>query len=109
MRYDLFDCSLIVANLSVVVAFLFRITTEENATPAPLEFKSIITIGSWPTRKRAELDPLSTSAIVVLIETTTIQLDDFGMSPKQVAGRDGNDAEAVSLETLANPGTFHDA
>ncbi|KAF8437246.1 hypothetical protein L210DRAFT_3682683, partial [Boletus edulis BED1] len=43
----------VVANLSVVVAFLFRISTEETPTPAPLELKSIITFGSHPAlRKR---------------------------------------------------------
>ncbi|KAI5996839.1 hypothetical protein F5J12DRAFT_725483, partial [Pisolithus orientalis] len=66
--------SLIVANLSVVVAFLFRISTEETSTPASLELKSIITFGSLPIRERTQLGP---STMVIGIETTTIQLDDF--------------------------------
>ncbi|KIO02121.1 hypothetical protein M404DRAFT_148358, partial [Pisolithus tinctorius Marx 270] len=101
--------SLIVANLSVVVAFLFRISTEESTTPASLELKSIITIGSPPIRKRPPLDPLSTSAMTVGIETTTIILDDFSTSPMRATERDDKDAEAVSLETLSKPRPFCDA
>ncbi|KAI5996852.1 hypothetical protein F5J12DRAFT_346667 [Pisolithus orientalis] len=100
--------SLIVANLSVVVAFLFRISSEETASPAPLELKSTITFGSRPIRKRTPFDPLSESTIVVAIEPTTIKPDDFNTSPKQAAGNDGNDARTVSLETIAKPGPFYD-
>ncbi|KAI5996854.1 hypothetical protein F5J12DRAFT_346810 [Pisolithus orientalis] len=101
--------SLIVANLSVVVAFLFRISTEESTTPASLELKSIITFGSQPTRKGTQNNPLSTPSMVVAIETQTIQMGDFSMSAKHEAGRDGNDTEAASFETLSKPGLFHDA
>ncbi|KAI5996831.1 hypothetical protein F5J12DRAFT_346201 [Pisolithus orientalis] len=100
--------SLIVANLSVVVAFFFRISTEETSTPVLPELKSIVTIGSQPIRKRPQVDPLSSSTMVVTIETTTIQLDDFSTSPKRAAGKDGNDAEVDSLRTLAKSGPFYD-
>ncbi|KAF8138905.1 hypothetical protein EV363DRAFT_1315109 [Boletus edulis] len=98
--------SLIVANLSVVVAFLFRISTEETPTPAPLELKYIITFGSQPLRKR---DPLVTT--VIGVETTTIKMDDFNTHPKRAAGRDSNDTEDVSRhdQTIAKPGLFYDA
>ncbi|KAI5996868.1 hypothetical protein F5J12DRAFT_957454, partial [Pisolithus orientalis] len=99
---------LVVANLSVVVAFLFRISTEETTAPAPLELKSIITFGSQPIRKRTPRNPLSMSAMVVAIETKTIKIDDSSTFPKQAAGRDSDDAETVSLETLAQPGDFCD-
>ncbi|KAI6156816.1 hypothetical protein BKA82DRAFT_148391, partial [Pisolithus tinctorius] len=100
--------SLIVANLSVVVAFLFRISTEETTTPALPELKSIVTIGSQPIRKRPQVNPFSPSTMVVTIETTTIKLDDFSTSPEREAGKDGNDAEVESLRTLAKPGPFYD-
>ncbi|KAI6156778.1 hypothetical protein BKA82DRAFT_1002513 [Pisolithus tinctorius] len=99
---------LVVANLSVVVAFLFRISTEETTAPAPLELKSIITFGSQPIRKRTPRNPLSMSATVVAIETQTIKVDDSSPSPKQAAGRDSDDAETASLETLAQPGHFRE-
>ncbi|KAI5996850.1 hypothetical protein F5J12DRAFT_895993 [Pisolithus orientalis] len=101
--------SLTVANLSVVVALLFRISTEESTTPASLELKSIITIGSPPNRRRPPLDPLSTSAMMVEIETTTIILDDFSTSPTRATEIDDKDAEAVFLETLSDPRPFCDA
>ncbi|KAI6156791.1 hypothetical protein BKA82DRAFT_148493, partial [Pisolithus tinctorius] len=101
--------SLIVANLSVVVAFLFRISTEESTTPAPLELKSIITFGSQPIRKRAPFDPLSTPTMMVGIETSTIRLDGCSTSPTRAAGKGGQDPEAVSLEMLSKPGPFGDA
>ncbi|KAI6156779.1 hypothetical protein BKA82DRAFT_1002514 [Pisolithus tinctorius] len=101
--------SLIVANLSVVVAFLFRISTEDSSTPAPLEFKSIITFGSQPIRTREQHDPPSPSTVVVGIETSTIRLVDFSISSIQAARGDGSDAEAASIETLDKPGLFYEA
>ncbi|KAF8138909.1 hypothetical protein EV363DRAFT_1445685 [Boletus edulis] len=69
----------VVANLSVVVAFLlFRISTEETPTPAPLELKSIITFGSQPALRKRE--PLVTR--VIGVETTTIKMDDFTTPPQ---------------------------
>jgi len=67
---------LIVANLSVVVAFFFRIGTEETAAFSPSELKAIVTFGSQPLRQRARHDPLRST--VVDIETTTVVLDDAG-------------------------------
>ncbi|KAI5986031.1 hypothetical protein F5J12DRAFT_728914, partial [Pisolithus orientalis] len=104
-----FSVSLIVANLSVVVAFFFHISTEETATPAPLELKSIITFGSLPTRKRIQRDPLSTLTVVDGIETSTIEVDDLPTTPKKVAEGGGNDAEVVSFQTVTEPGLFYDA
>ncbi|KAI5996906.1 hypothetical protein F5J12DRAFT_852788 [Pisolithus orientalis] len=104
-----FSTSLIVANLTVVVAFIFRISAEETSAPTSLEFKSIITFGSQPIRKRPQRDPLATSAMVVAIETQTIKVDDFSMSPQRVAERDGNDTEAASIETLTKPAPLCDA
>ncbi|KAI6156966.1 hypothetical protein BKA82DRAFT_949588 [Pisolithus tinctorius] len=101
--------SLTVANLSVVVAFFFRISTEDTPTPALLEFKSIITFGSRPIRKRPRLDPLSTPTMMVGIEPTTIILEDFSTSPVRATERDDNDAEAVSIQTLYKPAPFYDA
>ncbi|KAG1794009.1 uncharacterized protein BJ212DRAFT_1292286, partial [Suillus subaureus] len=42
--------SLIVANLSVVVAFFLRMSAEDDtsSSPAPLKFTSIVTFGSQP-------------------------------------------------------------
>ncbi|KAI6156773.1 hypothetical protein BKA82DRAFT_1002503 [Pisolithus tinctorius] len=96
--------SLTVANLSVVVAFFFRISTEETTTPAPLELKSMITFGSQPIRKRPQRDPLSSSTVVVETETQTIKFDDFGASPMRAAGGDSSD---VSLQSLAKPGLYY--
>ncbi|KAH7884166.1 hypothetical protein F5I97DRAFT_2047581 [Phlebopus sp. FC_14] len=94
--------SLIVANLSVIVAFLFRISTEDNTNPAPLELKSIITFGSQPIRRRVPLEPT-----VIEVETTTIRLDDFSSS-KEEAGRYDNDAEAASVHTFTKTSPIHD-
>ena len=87
--------SLIVANLSVVVAFLFRINTEETSTFSPKELKSIITFGSQPIRLRAQRDSLQPTTVVG-IETTTVILDDFGTYPQEAGKRPKNhdDAEA---------------
>ncbi|KAI6156977.1 hypothetical protein BKA82DRAFT_142356, partial [Pisolithus tinctorius] len=104
-----FSVSLIVANLSVVVAFFFHISTEETATPAPLELKSIITFGSLPTRKRIQRDPLSTLTVVDGIETSTLEVDDLPTTPKKVAGGGGNDAKVVSFQTVTELGLFYDA
>ncbi|KAI6156755.1 hypothetical protein BKA82DRAFT_166109, partial [Pisolithus tinctorius] len=104
-----FSTSLIVANLTVVVAFIFRISAEETSAPTSLEFKSIITFGSQPIRKRPQRDPLATSAMVVAIETQTIKVDDFSMSSQRVAERDGNDTESASVDTLSKPGPLCDA
>jgi len=67
--------SLIVANLSVVVAFFMSMSSEdETSSPAPLKFSSIITFGSQPRRRRVS-DPLATT--VIGVETTTIKLTDL--------------------------------
>ena len=87
--------SLIVANLSVVIAFLCRIGTEETATFSPNELKSIITFGSQPIRQRAQHDPVC-PAMIVGIETTTVTLDDFGKLRRE----DGNGEDAEVLPEM---------
>jgi len=82
---------LIVANLSVVVAFFFRIGTEETTAFSPSELKSVVTFGSQPLRQRARHDPLRST--VVDIETTTVVLDDFGGVRKDP--RNGEDTETL--------------
>lgn len=69
--------SLIVANLSVIIAFVFRLSAEEDApsTPAP-----IVTFGSQP-RKRIR-DPLATTFMGA--ETTTIVLEDLSDHPRSL-------------------------
>ncbi|KAI6156781.1 hypothetical protein BKA82DRAFT_712343 [Pisolithus tinctorius] len=94
--------SLIVANLSVLVAFLFRISTEDPTTSVPLEFTSIITLGSQLIRSGTQYNPPSTSTMVVMVETQTMKVNDFG------TGRNGSDIEAASLQLLAKPGPLHD-
>ncbi|KAG1884275.1 hypothetical protein F4604DRAFT_201683 [Suillus subluteus] len=66
--------SLIVANLSVVVAFIFHLKAEEDSpsTPTP-----IITFGSLPSRKRVR-DPLATTFTGA--ESTQIVLEDLSKS-----------------------------
>ena len=95
---------MIVASLTVVVAFLFRINTEETSTFSPKELKSIITIGSQPIRLRAQRDPLQ-STTVIGIETTTVILDDFGTYPREVEKQpeNHNDAEACMPPLPAKP------
>ncbi|KAG1785744.1 uncharacterized protein HD556DRAFT_1249330 [Suillus plorans] len=65
--------SLIVANLSVVVAFFLRMSAKDD-TPSPVPWQSspVITIGSLPIRRHRFNDPLATTAIG--IDTTTIRL-----------------------------------
>lgn len=83
--------SLIVANLSVVVAFLLRMSAEDDSSsPAPWKLSSIITFGSQP-RRRHFSDPLATTMIGV--ETTTIRLTDL---PGASALKNGNTDE-ISL------------
>ncbi|KAG1886530.1 hypothetical protein F4604DRAFT_1276779 [Suillus subluteus] len=67
--------SLIVANLSVVVAFLLSLSTDdETSSSTPWTVTSIITFGSQPKRRRVT-DPLATT--VIGVETTTIKLTDL--------------------------------
>ncbi|KAG2098942.1 uncharacterized protein F5147DRAFT_341209 [Suillus discolor] len=63
--------SVIVANLSVVVAFFFRLSAEDNSTPG-----SIVTVGSLP-RKRVR-DPLATT--ISGAESALIVLEDLSES-----------------------------
>jgi hypothetical protein len=81
--------SLIVANLSVVVAFIFRLKAEEDSpsTPTP-----IITFGSQP--KKRVRNPLSTTFRVA--ESTPIVLEDLSQSrPRSL--KTGDDDE-ISLD-----------
>ncbi|KAG2356948.1 hypothetical protein BDR07DRAFT_1421761 [Suillus spraguei] len=65
--------SLIVANLSVVVAFFLRMSTEDDTcSPAQLPFARVRTFGSQPMRRHIK-DPLTTTLIGV--ETITIRTD----------------------------------
>ncbi|KAG0702267.1 hypothetical protein DFH29DRAFT_509122 [Suillus ampliporus] len=81
--------SLIVANLSVVVAFFLCNSAEDDtSSPAPVELKSIITFGS-PPRKRRVGDPLATT--VIGVETTTIQLTDLHESRPSALKNDDDD------------------
>ena len=83
------------ANLSVIVAFFFRISTEETTTFSPKELRSIVTFGSQPVRPRVQCDS-HYPATVVGVETTTVILDDFGTLPstgRKGSGR-GSDLEA---------------
>ena len=73
------------ANLSVVIAFFFRIGTEETAAFSAGELKSIVTFGSRPFRIRAPLH-----STVADIETTTDELDASGGEL-----RTGGDTEAL--------------
>ena len=63
------------ANLSVVIAFFFRIGTEETAALSAGALESIVTIGSKSLRMRAQRDPLHST--VIDIETTTIELNNL--------------------------------
>ncbi|KAG2747542.1 hypothetical protein P692DRAFT_20834569 [Suillus brevipes Sb2] len=65
--------SLIVANLSVVIAFIFNLNTEDDAPSAPAP---IVTFGSLP-RKRVR-DPLAMTFTDV--ETTAVVLEDLSES-----------------------------
>lgn len=98
--------SLIVASLSVVVAFLFRISTEETATFSPKSLKSRITFGSQPIRNRVQPGPLQSTTLVGVETTTTIKLDDLGTHSKGVGEyTDASDAEA---RMLAKPNLLPD-
>ncbi|KAG1794460.1 uncharacterized protein HD556DRAFT_1443028 [Suillus plorans] len=75
--------SLIVANLSVVVAFFFHLSAEENSTPG-----SIVTFGSLP--KRRVRDPLATT--ISGIESTPIVLEDLSEPhPRSLKTRDDDE------------------
>lgn len=63
--------SLIVANLSVVVAFFFRLSAEDDSTPV-----SIVTFGSQP--KKRVRDPLATT--ITGAECIPIVLEDLSES-----------------------------
>lgn len=92
------------ANLSVVVAFLFRIGTEETATFQPKALKSRITFGSLPIRKKVYRDPLQ-STTAVSGESTTMILDDVGKNPMEVESerKDSNEAESLMPQAPAKP------
>jgi len=86
--------SLIVANLSVIVAFLFRIGTEETVAFSPKELKSIVTFGSQPIRPRIQRDPYHVATLAG-VEATTVALDDFGTVPSSgIKAGSGSDLEA---------------
>ena len=90
--------SLIVANLSVVIAFLFRIGTENSATVAPKQLRSRITFGSGPTRKKnIHHDPFQ-STTMLSAESPTVHIDDSSAYSKKPS--DGNEAEVLTLQTL---------
>ena len=94
------------ANLSVIVAFLFRISAEETATFSPKELESIVIFGAQPVRQRVQRDS-HYPATVVGIETTTVVLDDFGMFPstgRKDSGRGGN----LEVNMRAKPGLLSD-
>lgn len=63
--------SLIVASLSVVVAFFLRMSAKDD-TPSPWQSSPVITIGSLPIRRHRFNDPLATTAMG--IDTATIRL-----------------------------------
>ncbi|KAG1860943.1 hypothetical protein F4604DRAFT_1957679 [Suillus subluteus] len=77
--------SLIVANLSVVIAFIFHLKAEEDSPSAPTP---IVTFGSQP-RKRVR-DSLATTFIGV--ESTPIVLEDLSESrPRSLKTRDDDE------------------
>ncbi|KAG1770339.1 hypothetical protein EV702DRAFT_1140027 [Suillus placidus] len=89
--------SLIVANLSVVVAFFLSMSAEdESSSPEPWKFTSIITFGSQPRRRRFS-DPLATT--VIGVETTTIKLTDLNPETCPSALKSGNTDE-MSLNNM---------
>ncbi|KAG2035792.1 hypothetical protein BDR03DRAFT_983437 [Suillus americanus] len=88
--------SLIVANLSVVVVFFLKMSTEDDtSSPAPLKSTPIITFGSQPRRRRFR-DPLATT--VVNVEATTIKLVDLPET-RPSAPKSGNTDE-ISLNSM---------
>jgi len=78
--------SLIVANLSVVVAFIFRLKAEEDS-PVPSTPTPIVTFGSQP-RKRVR-DPLATTFTGA--ESTPIVLEDLSESRPRSLKTDDDD------------------
>ncbi|KAG1778166.1 hypothetical protein EV702DRAFT_1278197 [Suillus placidus] len=79
--------SLIVANLSVVVTFFCRLSTEDDSPSSP---PPIRTFGS-PPRKRVR-DPLATTFTGPGAETTTVVLEDLSESrPRSLKTSDGDE------------------
>jgi hypothetical protein len=94
--------SLIVANLSVVVAFFMSMSAEDDeSSPEPLKFVSIITFGSQP-RRRGVSDPLATT--VIGIETTTIKLTDLPHSRSSPLKSGITDEISVNMEQKQSGG-----
>ncbi|KAG1805507.1 hypothetical protein EV424DRAFT_1544352 [Suillus variegatus] len=89
--------SLIVANLSVVVAFFLRMSAKDD-TPSPVPWQSspIITIGSLPIRRHRFNDPLATTAIG--IDTTTIRLTNLPETCPSALKSDNTDE--ISLNNI---------
>ncbi|KAG2144229.1 hypothetical protein DEU56DRAFT_235986 [Suillus clintonianus] len=83
--------SLIVANLSVVVAFLCRLSTEDDA-PASPPAAPIITFGSQPARKRVR-DPLATTFTGAEIATIVLE-DQYETRPRSLKT---SDADEITL------------
>ncbi|KAG2029959.1 hypothetical protein BDR03DRAFT_1096170 [Suillus americanus] len=84
--------SLIVANLSVVVAFIFNLKAEEDSPSTPIP---IVTFGSQP-RKRVR-DPLATTFIGV--ESTPIVLQDLSQSgPRSLKTGDDDEISVNNRE-----------
>ncbi|KAG1884276.1 hypothetical protein F4604DRAFT_1676930 [Suillus subluteus] len=84
--------SLIVANLSVVVAFIFNLKAEEESPSLPTP---IVTFGSQP-RKRVR-DPLATTFIGV--ESTPIVLEDLsGSGPRSLKTGDDDEISFNNME-----------
>jgi len=93
--------SLIVANLSVVIAFLFRIGAEDSAAVVPKQLKSKLTFGSRPIRKKnVQHDPLQ-STTMVGVDSMTLHMDDSVDPTKKPS--DGSEAEALMPQSVPNP------
>ncbi|KAG2040527.1 hypothetical protein BDR03DRAFT_949015 [Suillus americanus] len=86
--------SLIVANLSVVVAFLLSLSAEDE-TSTPWTVTSIITFGSQPKRRQV-IDPLATT--VIGVETTTIKLTDLPETSS--SGLKSGNTDEISLDNM---------
>jgi len=96
---------LIVANLSVVVAFLFRISTEDSQSfNTPQQLRSIVTFGSKPIRRQRK------QTTVIGVETSTIRLDDFSTyhtnSGAEAEPENGADMGTSALEKASKPTLF---
>ncbi|KAG2048141.1 hypothetical protein BDR06DRAFT_984915 [Suillus hirtellus] len=89
--------SLIVANLSVVVAFFLRMSAKDD-TPSPISWQSspVITIGSLPIRRHRFNDPLATNAIG--IDTTMIRLTNLPETCPSALKSDN--ADEISLNNI---------